>query len=246
MSLRMKRKLVFPGKVEVNFRRGPHGYLRQDPSDEAKKIKNNPNFQDRSPAVREDKVKENARSIVFLRGGDVSDRQELLGEYLVQFGKYKGNSFRWILENDIGYVVYLIHKVEEEERTGQFNPEGPKKENLLSFLEYCRSFSEIVKLLEYLSKKSSEPEAVVDIDENLVGFGVHSKKTWREIWENRADGYATFILQRNCVPGSKMYKLQQYLQQKTSQSALEQSLPSTSSSGLLSVRDCIFQKSCKI
>lgn len=177
----MKRKLIFPGKIEVKFRRELTGYLRQDPSDEAKKIKNNPELQDKSPALREDKVRENARSVVFLRGGDVTDRQELRGEYLAQFGKYKGKSFRWILENDVGYVVYLTHKVEEEERAGQFNLEGPKKESLLSFLEYSRSFSEITDLLEYLSKRPAEPQPVVEIDDNLVGFGVHSKKTWREI-----------------------------------------------------------------
>ncbi|KAJ8377458.1 hypothetical protein AAFF_G00260160 [Aldrovandia affinis] len=38
----------------------------------------------------------------------------------------KGKSFRWLLEKDVGYTLYLIKKVEEEEeeRTGQFNPEG--------------------------------------------------------------------------------------------------------------------------
>uniref|UniRef100_A0A1A8FF20 Uncharacterized protein n=2 Tax=Nothobranchius korthausae TaxID=1143690 RepID=A0A1A8FF20_9TELE len=210
LSIRMKRKLIFSRRVEVNFRRGPTGYPRQDPSDEAKKIKN-PDFQDRSPALREDKVKENAHSIVLLRGGDVTDKQEVLGEYLAQFGKYKGKSFRWILENDVGYVVYLTHKVEEEERAGQINPDGLKKESCLSFLEYS-SFTEIVHLLEYISKRLAEPDHAVGIDDTLVGFGVHSKKTWREIWENRADGYVTFILQKNCVPGSKMFKLKQYLQ----------------------------------
>ncbi|MEQ2210348.1 hypothetical protein XENOCAPTIV_012227, partial [Xenoophorus captivus] len=42
---------------------------------------------DQSAPLREAKVKENAHSIVFLRGGDVSDRQEDLGEYVLQFGK---------------------------------------------------------------------------------------------------------------------------------------------------------------
>ncbi len=66
------------------FREGPTGYLRQDPSDEAKRIKDNPNLQDKSDPQSEDKVKENAHSVVFMRGGDVSDRQEVLGEYVLQ------------------------------------------------------------------------------------------------------------------------------------------------------------------
>ncbi|XP_016317103.1 uncharacterized protein LOC107669411 [Sinocyclocheilus anshuiensis] len=212
----MKVKVIFPGKIKVCFRKGPTGYLRQDPSDEAKRIKDNPNLQDKSAPQREDKVKENARSVVFMRGGDVSDRQEVLGEYVLQFGKYKGKSFRWLLENDVGYTMFLTKKVEEEERAGQFKPEGPKKDSLLSFLEYSRSFQEIEDLIKYLAGRSVAPP-VRNEDDNLVGFGINADKTWRDIWESRADGYAAFILQKQCVPGSKMYRLQQYLTQKKSQ-----------------------------
>lgn len=103
-------KVIFPGKMKVCFRRGPTGYLRQDPSDEAKRIKDNPNLQDKSASQRQDKVKENARSVVVMRGGDVSDGQKVLGE----FGKNKGKSFWWLLENGVGYTILLIKKVEEE------------------------------------------------------------------------------------------------------------------------------------
>ncbi|KAL2076440.1 hypothetical protein ACEWY4_027968 [Coilia grayii] len=212
----MKVKLIFPGKMKVCFRRGPTGYLRQDPSEEAKRIKDNPDLQDKLAPQGEDKIREHARSIVFMRGGDVSDRQEVLGEYTLQFGKYKGKTFRWLLENDVGYTVYLMKKVEEEERAGLFNPEGPKKGSLLSFIEYSRSFQDIEDLLKYLAEKTVVPSAVNE-DDNLVGFGVHAKKTWRAVWESRADGYAAFILGRQCVPGSKMHHLQQYLIKKNRQ-----------------------------
>lgn len=55
-----------------------------------------------------------------------------------------------------------------------------------------------------------------DEDSNLVGFGKHPKKTWREVWESRADGYAAFILQQECRKNTKMHKLQQYLAKKQS------------------------------
>ncbi|XP_078811392.1 uncharacterized protein LOC144995532 [Oryzias latipes] len=227
----MKRKLIFPGKICVSFRRGPTGFLRQDPSDEAKRIKNNPELQDKSAPQREEKVKENALSKVFIRGGDTSDRQEVLGEYVLQFGKYKGKSFRWLLENDIGYTIYLINKVEEEERAGLFNAEGPKKESLFSFLDYTRHFHEIRDLRNYLAERSVEPPSSSE-DNQLVGFGVHSKKTWRDVWEKREDGYASFILRKQCVSGSKMFLLQQYLKKKEAQtqSSSEPALPKPSSS----------------
>ncbi|CAL8266063.1 unnamed protein product [Merluccius merluccius] len=196
--------------MKVSFRKGPSGHLRQDPSDEAMRIKNNPALQDRSPARKHDLVKVDALTVVVRRGGDVSDQQELMGEYVLQFGKYKGKSFRWLLENDVGYIIYLIKKVDEEERDGRFNPQGHSKDSLLSFLDYARSFQEIEALHKYLLSRQPAAPVASEAD-NLVGFGARTKDTWRQIWESRADGYAAFVLGVKCIQNSKMYNLQQYL-----------------------------------
>ncbi|XP_028451767.1 uncharacterized protein LOC114567070 [Perca flavescens] len=200
----------FPGKTMVSFRKGPSGHLRQDPSDEAMRIKKNPSLQDKSPPQRHDLVKTNALTVVFERGGDVSDRLEVMGEYVLQFGKYKGKLFRWLLENDVGYTIYLMKKVEEEERDGTFNPQGHNKDSLLSFLDYARSFQEIRDLREYLASRLPAPPVASEGD-NTVGFGARAKDTWRQIWESRADGYAAFIVGVKCIKNSKMYNLQQYI-----------------------------------
>lgn len=225
------KKTVFPGRVKVSFRKGPSGHLCRDPSEEAKRIKDNPLLQDKSTPQREDLVRMNARSVVLQRGGDVSDKQEVLGEYILQFGKYKGQSFRWLLENDVGYALYLSNKVEEEEQAGQFNPEGPCKDSLISFLEYSRSFKEIDDLKRYLSQRP-DPLPVLIEEDNTVGFGTRAQDTWRQIWDTRADGYAFFIMKQKCVPGSKMYNLQQYLlkQQQQQLTINTPPLPSPSAS----------------
>lgn len=214
----------------MSFRKGPSGHLRRDPSEEAKRMKDNPSLQDKSTPQREDLVRMNACSVVLQRGGDVSDKREVLGEYILQFGKYKGKSFRWLLENDVGYALYLSNKVEEEEQAGQFNPEGPCKDSLISFLEYSRSFKEIEDLKRYL--KRPDPSPVLIEDDNTVGFGTRAQDTWRKIWDTRADGYAYFIMKQKCVPGSKMYNLQQYLlkQQKKQLTKNTPPLPSPSAS----------------
>ncbi|XP_049448415.1 uncharacterized protein LOC125898612 [Epinephelus fuscoguttatus] len=212
----------FPGRMTVSFRKGPSGHLRQDPSDEAMRIKKNPSLQDKSPPQRHDLVRSNALTAVLQRGGDVSDRQEVMGEYMLQFGKYKGKPYRWLLENDVGYTIYLINKVEEEERAGTFNPQGNSKDSLLSFLDYARSFQEIEDLREYLLSRKPVPPVSSEGD-NVVGFGARAKHTWRQIWESREDGYAAFIVGVKCVKNSKMYNLQQYLlQQQRAESLMEE------------------------
>ena len=212
----MKKFSFFPGRITVSFRRGPSGHLRQDPSDEARRIKDNPSLQDKSAALKEEVVRANACKVVLERGGDLSDKLEVLGEYILQFGKYKGRSFRWLLENDVGYSLYLIKKVEQEEEAGHFNPVGHSKDSLLSFLQYCRGFKELEDLRRYLAERPA-PAAVETEEDNLVGFGAKAKATWGEIWKSRADGFASFILHKSCVPNSKMHQLQQYLMKKQSQ-----------------------------
>ena len=53
----MRKLLFFPGKISVTFRKGPLGYLRQDPTDAAKLVKDNPSLQDRSAPVKEELVR---------------------------------------------------------------------------------------------------------------------------------------------------------------------------------------------
>jgi hypothetical protein len=40
----------------------------------------------------------------------------------IQFGKYKGKTFSWIVENDMGYAKWLLKK--QEERHFDFSPRG--------------------------------------------------------------------------------------------------------------------------
>lgn len=207
----MQKKVVFyPGKVKVVFRKGPLGFLLQDPSPEARRIKDDPKLQDKSAPLREQIVHQNALTTVRQRGGDTTELTEVLGEYILQFGKYKGKSFRWLLQNDVGYTLYLIQNVQKEEESGICITEGHNKASLQTFVKYALSFTEITSLLSY---KAGVGEASSE-DEQLVGFGSRAKSTWKEVWESRADGFADFILKKSCLPGTRMSKLQQYLRKK--------------------------------
>ncbi|KAK7877393.1 hypothetical protein WMY93_031909, partial [Mugilogobius chulae] len=225
---KMKKTIFFPGRVSVVFRKGPLGFLRQDPSEEARRIKDDPSVRDRSAPVKEETVRENARTVVRVRGGDVSDQTEVLGEYILQFGK----SFRWLLENDVGYTLYLIQSHQKEEAAGVVQAECHSKDSLQSFLRYAVSFPEVSSLLQYNTQKAPAPSPAAE-DEQLVGFGARANSTWRQIWESRYDGYAAFILKKKCAPRTRMHKLQQYLQKR--QQLLSPSVSSSVSPSVSSV-----------
>ncbi|XP_030613308.1 uncharacterized protein LOC115800199 [Archocentrus centrarchus] len=209
-----KKVVLYPGKTCVVFRKGPLGYLLQDPSDEARRIKDNTKLQNKSVAMREDLVHQNALTVVRHRGGDASDRREVQGEYILQFGKYKGKSFRWLLENDVGYTMYLIKSLQKEEAAGIAMAERHSKDSLQSFVQYALSFTEIKSLQDYEASRVSAAAEVSCEDDQLVGFGLPSKSTRKEIWDGRGDGYVAFIMEKSCIQGTRMYKLQQYLRKK--------------------------------
>ncbi|TWW64927.1 hypothetical protein D4764_22G0005740 [Takifugu flavidus] len=186
-----KQVAFFPGKLQVVFLKGPLGFLLQEPSDEAKR-----------------------------GGGGPSDKMEVQGDYVLQFGKYKGKSFRWLLQNDVGYTVYLIKNVQSEEAAGLCMADSHSKDSLQSYVSYALSFQEIQALLTYDGGRGDGVTASSE-DDQLAGFGARAKSTWKEIWDSGGDGYADFVIGKRCVPGTRMSRLQQNLlkrQQSTTSS----------------------------
>ncbi|TWW53833.1 hypothetical protein D4764_0165890 [Takifugu flavidus] len=145
---------------------------------------------------------------------------EVQGDYVLQFGKYKGKSFRWLLQNDVGYTVYLIKNVQSEEAAGLCMADSHSKDSLQSFVSYALSFQEIQALLTYEAGRGDGVTASSE-DDQLVGFGARAKSRWKEIWDSRGDGYADFVIVRRCVPDTRMSRLQQNL--------LKRQQPTTSS-----------------
>ncbi|KAE8278099.1 hypothetical protein D5F01_LYC23832 [Larimichthys crocea] len=143
-EVNMEKKFsFFPGKISVVFRKGPRGYLRQDPSDAAKLLKDNSSLQDKSAPLKEDTVKQNALTVIRQREGTSQTGQR-----------------------------------EKEEAAGVCTTEGHKKASLLSFVDYARSFEEIISLLRFQSEKPTSQAA--SEDDQLVGFGTRAKSTWQE------------------------------------------------------------------
>ncbi|XP_070975015.1 uncharacterized protein [Oncorhynchus clarkii lewisi] len=71
------------------------------------------------PPVRAKKweeVEAEARARVVSEGGDPGAEMVVLSRCTVQFGKYRGQTFKWMMENDVGYMMHLVtvHQKERE------------------------------------------------------------------------------------------------------------------------------------
>lgn len=100
-------------------------------------------------------VHKEALRAVELKQGDAKDEIEVLGAYKLQFGAYFGQTFKWLLENDLGYVVYLLADFEAaKESTSSSN----LSQNKVALKKYAFNFREVQRDCQ-LRKEKREREA---------------------------------------------------------------------------------------
>ncbi|XP_068221023.1 uncharacterized protein [Palaemon carinicauda] len=70
-------------------------------------------------------------------GGNVNDRITVLGHYRLQFGIYRDQTFKWMIENGLGYAAWIVDCMRSEVKAN-----APLSQNKFSFREYMLSFDE--------------------------------------------------------------------------------------------------------
>lgn len=77
-------------------------------------------------------VEEEAKERVIQAGGNPDDEEWILSMSFLQFGKYQGKSFLWLLQNDIGWTVMLMadHEQAREKTKRTYDAHWDNKEAL--------------------------------------------------------------------------------------------------------------------
>jgi hypothetical protein len=115
------------------------------------------------PALDALTVTHNARERVKALGGPVAvkNNKYVLSQHVLQFGHYQGQTFKWLLENDLGWATGILSSVlcdGEEERN---NPLSQNKFRLLQYVKLYPKVFAIVKTKEAqrrLEKQRSKPQ----------------------------------------------------------------------------------------
>jgi len=139
----------------------------------------------------------------------------LLANSQLQFGKYRNQTFRWVLENDVGWSVNVVTSVEKETDTGSSNPLNVSKRK---FVQYVRLFPAMVKELrfrEMCDAALTRERSTADQGEQLLEFGMYRASSWWQLYES-ADAEERryvdiFILPKtDCIPGTMMTEFHHY------------------------------------
>jgi hypothetical protein len=206
--------------------------LRLEPTAEANQVARTNKNRPFCPAKQPGLVESVAR--YQLRGKTIT-LMLILACSELQFGQYRGKSFKWLLENAVGYAVGLIESIRKEGRSND-SPLGVNKQKLV---EFTTSFPEINRALEDRELHTAA-EAMVkatgDEGERLVGFGQHYRMSRKAVYES-ADrehkSYVQYMLRKtDCRPGTNMQQFRDYCMRRQQQQGehQKQSTPSQQAS----------------
>lgn len=104
--------------MEPHFRRRADGSLNLTDKVLAAKVKEankgKPYTRPLSPEI----VLDEAKKSLSQHQGDLANRKHLLGFFEIQFGVFRGQTFRWVAENALGYAAYLVAAMKRDPTGG--------------------------------------------------------------------------------------------------------------------------------
>ncbi|XP_030196810.1 uncharacterized protein LOC115531596 [Gadus morhua] len=164
-----------------------------------------------SQVKRGDVVRAEARARALQKGG--MSGEFVLAESEVQFGLYRGQTFQWLLGNAVGYAVTILvsHQMERE---GGDTSKSPLMENKDALASYAGLFPPMVTAVarRRLCEGSASSRG---LDDALVGFGVHSHRTYKSLYGARDQESRTYVAwvrtQKVGATASRMGTLKQYV-----------------------------------
>ncbi|XP_067280900.1 uncharacterized protein [Pseudorasbora parva] len=172
-----------------------------------------------------------AKVRIIQGGGDPFDDLLVASQSAIQFGQYRGRSFKWLLENDLGYSLMILSGHQREREAGKL-VRGALMANKDAFLQYACAFEKIAEAIKVRRQREGMlPGCEADC---LVGFGVHKKSTYKELYEAKdreRKRYVRFIKSRDTSTDSKMDALKKYIlwrDQQNIRAASQSDVPHTS------------------
>ena len=137
-------------------------------------------------AKKPEEVEKEARARVVSGGGDPGNPMLVLGCHSIQLGKYQGQTFRWLLENDAGYACHLVASHQRERETSA--SDSPLMANKDSLARYSCAHPAFAEHLEF-RRAQEEARARSTLPgrggEALVGFGLFKEDTLKDLYDSK-------------------------------------------------------------
>jgi uncharacterized protein (DUF3820 family) len=182
--------------------------LLMAPSAEAKQLENVVSGRAKS----KEEVLAEASTFVCTNGGDPSDQFLVLAHCKLQFGKYQGQRFRWLLENSLGYAVYLVLSISSEK--AQTTPLSENKQLFLQYTSHIREMAEEVEKYKRKQEMQAEARATGDQGCLMVEFGDFQGRSMKDVYEDQskeAEALIRYLVKADARPNTNMAIFKAYV-----------------------------------
>ncbi|MED6288568.1 hypothetical protein CHARACLAT_027900, partial [Characodon lateralis] len=163
-------------------------------------------------ARRKEEVLSEATAFVRQNGGDPGDQFLVLAHCKIQFGKHQGQRFWWLLENSLGYAVYLVSSIMGEEERD--NPLSASKHLFLRYTSQIREIGEAVEVYQKKQAMLQEAQRTGDSGCLMVEFGDFKGRSMKEVYEDRskeAQAIITYPKKAKARPKTNMALFKTYV-----------------------------------
>ncbi|CAL8266768.1 unnamed protein product [Boreogadus saida] len=160
-------------------------------------------------------VEKEARARVVSEGGDPGNPMLVLGCHSIQLGKYQGQTFRWLLENDAGYACHVVASHQWEwETSASDSPLMANKDSLARYSCAHPAFAEHLKFRRVQEDARARATLSGRGGEALVGFGLFKEDTLKDLYDSKdkeRQTYVKWLRRKTPHPGSAMDVTIQYI-----------------------------------
>uniref|UniRef100_A0AAV2MR41 DUF6729 domain-containing protein n=1 Tax=Knipowitschia caucasica TaxID=637954 RepID=A0AAV2MR41_KNICA len=153
-----------------------------------------------------------AEATAFVRqnGGNPGDQSLVLAHCKIQFGKHQGQRFLWLLENSLGYAMYLVSSIMGEEERD--NPLSANKHLFLRYTSQIRR--EAVEVYQKKQAMLQDAQRTGDSGCLMVEFGDFKGRSMKEVYEDpskEAQSLITYLRKSKARPNTNMALFKAYV-----------------------------------
>ncbi|KAK0140598.1 hypothetical protein N1851_022413 [Merluccius polli] len=162
-------------------------------------------------AKKPEEMEKEAQAHVVSTGGDPGNPMLVLSCHSIQFGKYHGQTFRWLLEKRL---QLLASHQREREKSASDSPLMANKDALAQYSCTHPEFDGLIKFHrahEEARARASQPGCQ---GEALVGFGKYKEDTLKDLYEScdkDRQGYVKWLRGKTPHPGTAMDAAKKYI-----------------------------------
>lgn len=163
-------------------------------------------------AQAKEEVLAEAQHFVSTNGGDPSDQFLVLAHCKLQFGKYQGQRFIWLLENCLGYAVYLCCSFSRE--TAQANPLSENKQLFLQYTSQIKEMEEEVEKRKRKQRMQAEARESGDQGRLMIEFGDFQGWSMKDVYEDQsqeAQALIKYLVKADARPNTNMALFKAYV-----------------------------------